>query len=234
MTDETQGLALHDGRHLPTTADLRTVLHEGLDAVQAEEWEKRGGAEVAKPEDAYALLRRYGAMAETATDYSRAFADFVKEIKGRAGDELSTMYGEQDGVPNSDAAVPDTDGTTIKVQRDHANSYAFDLDAIISAAVIGMMNDSEVNDALAAMFQAEFKGEPDATIRHLSWVLGEAVRRVLAVGKFEAQVTKVRALAKDAAAAGDDQLASTVTSAIKKTTVLKGIKITRDQPKEKS
>lgn len=233
MTEPDMGLVLHDGQQLPTTTNLRTVLREGLDAVQAEEYAKRGGAEVAKPEDAYALLRRYAAMAETATDYSRAFADFAKEVKGRSGDELSTMYGEQDGVPNADAVVPDTDGTTIKVQRDHANSYAFDLDAIISAAVVGMMADPEVNEALRLMFHSEFTGAADATIRHLSWVLGEAVRRVLAVGKFEAQVTKVKALAKAASAAGDDQLASTVTDAIKKTTVLKGIKVTREYPKEK-
>lgn len=232
MTDQEKGLALHDGRHLPTTADLRTVLREGLDAVQAEEWEKRGGAEVAKPEDAYALLRRYGAMAETATDYSRAFADFVKEIKGRAGDELSTMYGEQDGVPNADASVPDADGTTIKVKRDHENRYSFDLDSIISATVLLMLADPEVNEALAEMFQAEFRGDGATTITHLSWVIGDGVRRVLGTGKFEAQVTKVRALAKDAATAGDDALASTVTGAIKKTTRLKGIQITREQPKE--
>jgi hypothetical protein len=233
MTEPDTGLVLHDGQQLPTTRNLRSVLREGLDAVQAEEYEKRGGAEVAKPEDAYALLRRYGAMAETATDYSRAFADFAKDVRGRAGDELSTMYGEQDGVPNDDATVPDTDGTTLKIKRDHANSYSFDLDLIISGTVVGMLADPEVNKALGEMFQAEFRGEADATVQHLSWVLAEAVRRVLATGKFDPQVTKVRALAKAAAAAGDDQLSSTVTGAIKKTTVLKGFKIEREQPKEK-
>jgi hypothetical protein len=233
VTDQENGLVLHDGQQLPTTQNLRTVLREGLDAVQTEEYAKRGGAEVEKPEDAYALLRRYGAMAETATDYSRAFADFAKDVKSRSGEQLSIMYGEQDGVPNADAAVPDLDGTTIKVQRDHANSYSFDLDAIISAAVVGMLADSEVSEALAEMFQAEFRGDATESVRSLSWVLGEAVRRVLATGKFEAQVTKVKALAAFAAGAGDDALASTVTGSIKKTTQLKGIKVTREYPKEK-
>jgi len=233
VTDQEKGLALHDGRQLPTTRDLRTVLREGLDAVQAEEYAARGGAEVEKPEDAYALLRRFGAMEETAVDYMRAFGDFAKEIRVRAGEQLSIMHGEQDGVPNADAAVPDTDGTTIKVKREHANSYSFDLDAVISGTIVLMLADPEVNEALAEMFQAEFKGEAETTIRHLSWVLGEGVRRVLATGKFEAQVTKVKALAKAAAGAGNDSLASTVTGAIKKTTVLKGFKIEREQPKEK-
>lgn len=232
-TEPEKGLALHDGRQLPTTKDLRTVLREGLDAVQAEEYERRGGAEVEKPEDAYALLRRFAKMAETARDYRNAFADFAKDIEARSGEELSTMYGEQDGVPNADASVPDTDGTVIKVRRDHANSYSFDLDAIISGAVVGMLADEEVREALAAMFHAEFGGDADTSVSLLSWVLGEAVRRVLATGKFEPQVTKVRALAKAAAAIGDDALSSTVTGAVKKTTRLKGIRVEREFPKEK-
>lgn len=233
MTDQEQALVLHDGRQLPTTKDLRTVLREGLDALQEEEYRKRGGAEVAKPEDAYALLRAFAAMEETAVDYSRAFGDFAKEIRDRSGEQLAIMYGEQDGVPNADASVPDTDGTTIKVKRQHENRYSFDLDSIISGAVVLMLADPEVNDALAEMFQSEFKGDADNSIRCLSWVLGEAVRRVLATGKFEAQVTKVKKLAADAAKSGDDQLASTVTGAIDKKTRLKGITLDREQPKEK-
>lgn len=233
MTDQEQALVLHDGRQLPTTKDLRTVLREGLDAVQTEEYEKRGGAEVAKPEDAFALLRRFAGMEETAVDYGRAFLDFAKEIRDRSGEQLAIMYGEQDGVPNADASVPDIDGTTIKVKRQHENRYSFDLDSIISGAVVLMLADPEVNDALAEMFQSEFKGDADNSIRCLSWVLGEAVRRVLATGKFEAQVTKVKKLAADAAKSGDDQLASTVTGAIDKKTRLKGITLDREQPKEK-
>jgi hypothetical protein len=233
VTDAEQGLALHDGRQLPTTKDLRTVLREGLDAVQTEEYAARGGAEIEKPEDAYALIRRYAAMEETAVDYGRAFLDFAKDVRERSGEQLSLMYGEQDGVPNADAAVPDTDGTTIKVKRQHENRYQFNVDTIISAAVVDMLADDDVSEALAEMFQAEFRGDPQVSISALTWVLAEAVKRVLATGKFEAQVTKVKALAKQAASRGDDQLASTVTGAIDKKTRLKGITLEREQPKEK-
>lgn len=233
MTDQEKGLALHDGRQLPSTKDLRTVLREGLDAIQAEEYAARGGAEVAKPEDAYALLRRFAAVEETAVDYSRAFGDFAKEVRERSGEQLSIMYGEQNGIPNADASVPDADGTTIKVKRQHENRYSFDLDSIISGAVVLMLADPDVNEALTEMFQAEFRGDAQTSVSALSWVLGEAVRRVLATGKFEAQVTKVKKLADDAAKSGDDKLASTVTGAIDKKTRLKGITLDREQPKEK-
>jgi hypothetical protein len=233
MTEPDVGLVLHDGQQLPTTKSLRTVLREGLDALQAEEYAARGGAEIEKPEDAYALIRRYAAVEETAVDYGRAFLDFAKDVRARSGEQLSLMYGEQDGVPNDDAVVPDTDGTKIRVKRDHANSYTFDVDSIISAAVVDMLADDDVSEALAEMFQAEFKGDAQVSVSALTWVLAEAVKRVLATGKFEAQVTKVKALANAAAGRGDDKLASTVKGAITKKTQLKGFKIEREQPKEK-
>lgn len=234
MTDTEQGLALHDGRQLPTTKDLRTVLREGLDAIQAEEWEKRGGAEVEQPEDAYALLRRYGAMTETATEYRNAFADFVKDVADRSREEMALMHGEQDGVPNQDSvAVPDIDGTTVRVRVTKENVRTFDLDAIITAALVDMLAEEDVSDALTEMFQSEFRGDADTSVSALTWVLAEGVRRVLACGKFEAQVTKVNALAKRAAGRGDDKLASTVTGAIEKKTKLKGVTVAREYPKEK-
>lgn len=233
MTEPDVGLVLHDGQRLPTTKSLRTVLREGLDAIQAEEYAARGGAEVEKPEDAYALIRRYAAVEETAVDYGRAFLDFAKDVRERSGEQLALMYGEQDGVPNADAAVPDTDGTTIRVKRQHENRYQFDVDTIISAAVVDMLADPDVNDALTEMFQSEFRGDGENAIRSLTWVIAEGVKRVLATGKFEAQVTKVKALAKQAASRGDDKLASTVTGAIDKKTRLKGITLDREQPKEK-
>lgn len=234
MSTDEQGLVLHDGVRLPTTKSLRTVLREGLDAVQAEEWERRGGAEVAKPEDAYALIRRYGAMNDDAIEYRNAFGDFVKDIQERSREELSLMHGEQDGVPNQDSvAVPDRDGTAIRVKVAKENVRTFDLDAIITAAVVDMLAEEDVSAALAEMFQAEFAGQADTTVRHLTWVLAEGVRRVLATGKIEPQVTKVNALAKRAAGRGDDALASTVTGAVEKKTLIKGVTIAREYPKEK-
>lgn len=234
MTED-QGLVLVDGRRLPETTDLRRALKLGLDQVLTEGYEARGGAEVEKPEDAYPLLRRLGALSETARDYGRAFTDFAREVEARAGDDLAEMYGEQDGIPNQGAKVPDADGTTVSVQPDYVNEYSFDLDALINGVVVDLVSngDDEARAALAAMFKAEFEGDAETSVRNLCWVLVEVVQRVLALGKFTPQVTKTRALSKSLSTHGQDGLASTIGDATKKNVKHKGIKITREHPKEK-
>lgn len=230
-TPET-GLQLHDGRQLPATTDLRRVLREGLDSVLAQEFNARGGQEVEKPEDAYPLLRRLGGMSETARDYSRAFADFAREVEARAGDDLIEMHGEQDGVPNQGAKVPDTDGTVIKVSPDYVNEYAFDVDALISAAIASMLEPGPVRERIGEMFQAEFSGEADRSVELLADVLTMAITNVLALGKFQPQVTKTRALAKLLSQYGQDSVASTIGDATTKIVKHKGTKIDREYPKE--
>ena len=230
---EEKGLVLHDGRKLPATTDLRRALREGLDSVLAQEFNARGGQEVARPEDAFPLLRRLGAMSETARDYSRAFAEFARETEARAGDDLIEMYGEQDGVPNQGAKVPDADGTVIKVSPDYVNEYSFDVDALISAAIASMLEPGEVRERIGEMFQAEFSGEADRSVELLADVLTMAIRNVLALGKFQPQVTKTRALAKLLSQYGQDGVASTIGDATSKTVKHKGTKIERDYPKEK-
>lgn len=229
------GLALYDGRFLPSTPDLRRTLRRGLDSVLSEGYAARGGQEVKKPEDAYPLLRALGALSETMRDYGRAFTEAAREVEARAGDDLIEMYGEQDGVANDNASVPDTDGTTLKVSVDYLNEYAFDVDALINAVIteaVGNPRDT-IRKGLAVMYQAEFAGDAEKSVEHLCWVLSEVVQRVLALGKFQPQVTKTRALAKLLSTRGLDGVASTVADATTKTVRNKGVKIVREQPKEK-
>lgn len=235
MSDETTetGLQLHDGRQLPATTDLRRVLREGLDSVLAQEFNARGGQEVAKPEDAFPLLRRLGAMSETARDYSRAFVDFAREVESRAGDDLIEMHGEQDGVPNHGAKVPDADGTVIAVSPDYVNEYSFDVDALISAHIARLLADDGFRKRVGEMFAAEFEGNGERSTELLADLLASAVHGVLELGKFQAQVTKTRALAKVLSQYGQDAVASTISDATTKTVKHKGTKITREYPKAK-
>jgi hypothetical protein len=232
VSDE-KGLILHDGRQLPATTDLRRALREGLDSVLAQEFNARGGQEVEKPEDAYPLLRRLGGMSETARDYSRAFVEFAREVEARAGDDLIEMYGEQDGVPNQGAKVPDTDGTVIKVGPDYVNEYAFDVDALVSAHIVHLLADDAFRKRLGEMFAAEFEGNADRSTELLADVIAGAVHGVLALGKFQPQVTKTRTLAKLLSQHGHDGVASTISDATTKTVKHKGTKIERDHPKAK-
>lgn len=54
-----------------------------------------------------------------------------------------------------------------------------------------------------------------------------AMRALVQCGKFEPQVTKVRAYADSLARQGEDGLAAAVNSAINKTVKLKGVKVGR-------
>jgi hypothetical protein len=227
------GLALHDGRFLPSTPDLRRTLRLGLDSVLSEGYAARGGQEVKKPEDAYPLLRALGALSETMRDYGRAFTEAAREVEARAGDDLIEMYGEQDGIPNGNATVPDTDGTELKVSVDYMNEYSFDVNALISASIMETLASAYVRERAGMMFQAEFNGDGAESTRLLAELLAEGVDRVLALGKFQPQVTKTRALAKTLSTQGADGVASTITDATTKTVKNKGIKIVREQPKEK-
>lgn len=235
MSDETPetGLQLYDGRQLPATPDLRRALREGLDHVLAEEFKARGGTDIEKPEDAFPLLRRLGGMSETARDYSRAFADFAREVEARAGDDLIEMHGEDDGIPRGSAKVPDSDGSVIKVAPDYVNEYAFDVDALISAHVARLLADDQHRARLGEMFAAEFEGDGDRSTELLADVIAAAVHGVLELGKFTPQVTKTRALAKILSQHGQDRVASTISDATTKTVKHKGTKIEREYPKEK-
>jgi hypothetical protein len=231
-TEPEDGLILHDGRQLPATPDLRRTLALGLDNMLTLGYERRGGPEVSKPEDAYPLLRDLGGLSERARDYSRAFADFARTVEAAAGDDLIEMYGEQDGIPNEGAKVPDLDGTTLDIKPDYLNEYAFDTSALIQAAVASLLEQPDFRTLVGKMFAAEFAGDAQRSVEVLTDVMTAAVVNMLALGKFSPQVTKTRALAKTLSTFGLDAVASTITGATEKTIKHKGTKVTRVQPKE--
>jgi hypothetical protein len=227
MTDP-QELELYNGRRLPSATDLRKQLRLGLEAVITEERKNR---EVHGPEDTYPLQRRLGGIEETAKDYGNAFRDFARDVRAVVEEELIEAVGDQDGIPNIGITIPDTDGTDLKVTVDVTNSYDIDVDALDSAVVFEILHDRA--DTIKAMFEAEYRGDGEASQGALADVLAHAMRRARDQGKFQPQVSKVRQLARSLARRPDgEKLASTVMDAVTKSPIYKGVKVERVQPKE--
>jgi hypothetical protein len=228
MTESTeeQGLILHEGVQLPTTPNLRRQLKLGLDAVLSEP-----RPEVQSPEDTFALQRRLAAIGEQAKDYGRAFTAFEKEdLRPAMAEILADAVGEQDGIPNGALVVPDADGTNIKISPAKENSYSIDTDMVYNAVAQSVMETGR--DALAAMFRAEYAGDGATAQMHLAAVLTLGMQQAAALGKYEPQVSKVRAFADEVARTeGGDITAAILKSSIKKTVIDKGVTVTRVTPK---
>lgn len=214
-------------------AQLRTWLDDQIVRVRT----LRG--ETSAPEDTHALVRSLRGFEETAGEYARAWSGAAKVAKQEIENELIEAVGEQDGVPQSGMAVPDHDGTSIRISLDTANSYDIDENALYPALaeVVLMTTDvlTDIENACLDAALAEPEDRPRATAERNAVVaraLIVAMTELPRVGTFTAQVTKVRALAAELGRLGDDALASTVTGAIRKTTTYRGVKTTREQPKE--
>lgn len=225
--ETTTDLVLHDGRKVPATQDLARLLRLGLNQVIAEE---RAGKTFETPEDTYAMARRLGSMEEVAKHYGRTFTTFSGDVRLALEEVLVDAVGEQDGVPTSGYVVPDTDGTDLKIGLDTSNSYSVDKDALKSALAFVIM--SRYDSMIADMFKAEFDGRGEDAQTMLAELLTEAMEEYAGQGKFEPQVTKVRATAKLLARIpGGEKISAIVTAAIKKTVNYKGVKVERVQPK---
>lgn len=202
---------------LPEAHDLIGLMRLRLESLVAEERARRG--EVLAPEDTYEALRRLASLHEGLTGYARAFQTIAKEVLGYVQDDLESAVGEQDGIPVSGLDVPDPDGTTVRVHVDlTSQGYTFDLDALLTAVAaetLAWLDRSEDGEEVV---------DPPVILRH-------ALDLLLTLGKFEPQVSKVRAFAQEVAR-HDPKAASTVTRGIRKRNPrFGGVKLERKQPK---
>lgn len=209
-------LALADAHPLPAPHDLVGMLRARLEEVVHNA--RHGRGEVHTPEDTFEIQLGLAQVIEGLTDYAAAFQKIAKEAKGYVEDELIEAVGEQDGIPMAGLRVPDPDGTTVVIGRDMANSYTFDNEALFSAV------------ACVAMANVDFDEQINwATCLDL---MLQAMERLVSLGKFEPQITKVKAFTADLARLkGGPKVASTVTSTTRKKPVYKGVKVEREQPK---
>lgn len=209
------------GQNMPAPHTLVGIMRERLHGLVLELREARG--DVHAPEDVYVPIRRLAALAEGLTDYSSAFRKIAGEVNGFVQDELEEAVGEQDGVPLSGLTVPDVDGTDIKVTLNTPSEYTFDLEAIMRGVAVKLMADNP-NDARDPSLDGDQADE------ELYVLLLKAMGHLLAAGKFEPQVSKVKKLATEIART-DPAVASTITSTIKKRTEFKGVRAKRETPK---
>jgi hypothetical protein len=225
---------------LPTAQDLKRQVLEAIDEGYNQLVRARG--EVTRPEDTYEVQRRLAGAEETLREFEQAFAGGRKVINSYQKEEFELALGDREVQPHQSMSVPDAEGD-LRVAADTANSYSIDLLALIVAAakcafdgrdpgyapLTGGMHriDTQVENVVNGDSEIPPEDLPEVLVEYAMATAYELLR----CGKFEPQISKVRAYADMIARAGDDKLAATVNSAIVKTVKLKGVKVERKAAK---
>lgn len=221
---------------LPTATDLKRQMLEAIDGGYTLLATARG--EVTRPEDTYEMQRRLAGAVETLTKFEQAFATGRRALNSYQKEEFELALGGREVTPRESMNVPDAEGD-LRVAADTENKYSIDVEALISACSVtvigtesrapGATLDAYVTDVVNG--DTDPFVDPGGLADILAEALGVGMRQLIACGKFEPQITKVRAYADSLAREGEDGLAATVNSAINKTVKLKGVKVERKVPK---
>jgi len=215
---------------MPEPAQFKDTLLRAINEGYAELTATRG--EVVSREDTYDVQRRLANSLEKCTAFGAAFTAASKLLKQYVEEELILAVGEQDGLPVGPLKVPDAQGD-VSITLDQKHTYDIDVETLF-AAVAATVSTPSVDNAghdLAAEVTAIVEGDHARGPGDLPDVLAQAMidaqRKLTTCGKFDPQVSKVRAYAAEIARQGSDPLAAVVSAAITKTTEHKGVKITR-------
>lgn len=234
MTDD-RTLQLADGS-LPSARSITAQLKEQLNAAVLAERARRGT--VAMPEDTWVMQRSLARVIDLAGEYKRAFATVERETKAIAEEELITAVGEQDGIPNQNMTIPDPDGDVL-ISRWTENTHTYDQDALITAVAYEVLEAMDVHNVLLGSVLGDtydgsmLTGEAETAFHvsldnFLAGVLTMALTRLTELGRFEPQVTKVKAFTSDLGRTpGSDGIVASVTSSYRKTTQYRGVKVER-------
>ncbi|MEV8610222.1 hypothetical protein AB0383_20235 [Amycolatopsis sp. NPDC051373] len=222
---------------LPSPREFRKIVQARVDAEIKRMREERG--EVVSPADVYPLVRGLMSAYEQLDEYATALTGVTTSIRQELEEELMAIPGnEQAGIPLGGATVPDIDGTDIKLALQQKTDRQFDVDALVSVAVAEKVTSDLVLDIVKVVCEGledesqTFGGGTENGVLDLVAVTVEsAVRRVLALGNFTPQVTKVKAYAKEAAGAGDDGSAAVIQGSVRERKVYTGIKAAREARK---
>jgi len=208
---------------LPDPLVLQRVVKERIQAAYAELHQARG--EVLKPEDTYDLHRRLQATVEQMEGYARGFAAVVKLIRELQQEELVEAVGEQDGVPLSGLTIP-TAGGDIVVTPSFKRVNDIDPDAVTTAIVNG------VTDAWMEPIEHAAVHSTETLEENLREMLAQALAALVGTGKWEPQVSKLKATAAQWARAGRDDMAGRLMAAHEvRQKYQDRVEVTRKEPK---
>lgn len=196
--------------NLPRPNLLQAQLRQNIQEAYAQLFAERG--EVHVPEDTWDMHRRLARTEELFKGYVTAFNAARQTLAQLREEELIEARGEQEGIPLDGMTVPDAEGD-IRISLDAPAVYDIDMDQVL-AVLSGMLTDE------AATFETENLGL-------VAWVVGRTVGELLTMGKFEPQVSKIKAWGATLARNGRDQDAATVRGAISKRNPYRGVKFER-------
>jgi hypothetical protein len=226
-------LELAGAPNLPAPHDLVGMLRAKLEELVTNA--RNGRGEVHTPEDTFEIQLGLAQVIEGLTDYARAFQKIAREARGYAEDELIEAVGEQDGIPLAGLKVPDPDGTTVSINRDMANQYEFDNDTLLTAVAHEVLTTERLPSVGDPKIMTQLGLSPQDTAAIdalLVRFMLTAMSRLVELGKFEPQISKVKAFTTELSRLeGGPQIASTVTSSTRKKPIYKGVKVEREQPK---
>lgn len=203
--------------------------------------EERG--KVHTPEDTFSVQRRLAAALEMCQRYKATFEEGRKlvaqlqeeQLIDAVGEVASSVTDQPTGQPMTGLTVPDADGD-IRLTLDETTTYEIDTEqlmASVCAVVIGTSQFGGLADHITDVVNGDADGVPPEQLENvLAEAFMEAQHVLLTTGKFEPQVTKVRAYADTLARRGEDGLSGVVRQAIRKKRTYKGVKMSRkEQPK---
>lgn len=184
---------------LPDPQALKRVVKERIQQAYADLYAARG--KVLSSEDTFDLHRRLQATAEQMDSYARGFKDVAALIRQLQQEELVEAVGEQDGVPLSGLTIP-TAGGDIVVKPEFKRQNDIDA-AKVQAAIIDAITTAWMEPIEhAAVHSSETLEE------NLRELLEQALTALVGTGKFEPQVSKLKATAAEWARIGRDDMAA--------------------------
>jgi hypothetical protein len=183
--------------------------------------------EVRDEADTFQAQRDLAAARDTMRQYASTFSAVQKAIGSFQADQLERLPGSVEKL-----TVPDANGD-ITVALDMYNEHTIDTTELTAAVSAVVLDDLTVDRIISVVEDADSEYiQRDWLSNILAQMLMDAQARLIALGKFEPQVTKVREFAKEQGRTGADGLAAVIAGTISTTRKARGeAKFSRKEPK---